>query len=139
MCWSKWPGYSRVCRVNTVSHMEHLYSSETEERGAGRCQSALISQAKGTANFHIQEFRRRMHTNTVKRTKQFSFETNLPEQLVLPQRSTLTSQVQRHSGTSSPVSYFNKSKNVLLLCVETVLKHKKRRWWGAPPLERGAG
>ena len=24
MCWSKWR-YSRVCRVNTVSHMEHLY------------------------------------------------------------------------------------------------------------------
>lgn len=67
MCWSKWR-YSRVCRVNTVSHMEHLYiilKQKKEVQGDVSQPSSLRPKAPP---LHIQEFRRQMHTNTVKRT-----------------------------------------------------------------------
>lgn len=80
MCWSKWR-YNRVCRVNTVSHMEHLYII-LKQRSAWTRQSAPTAQTKGTF-ISSQDFRRQRqweHINTV-RTKQFSVEINFWRQL----------------------------------------------------------
>lgn len=101
MCWSKWR-YSRVCRVKTVSHMEHLYITLQQKK----CVEMSVSPrlwSQRNCYFTSQEFRWQgqwEHINTVKRTKQFSFETIFWRQLAsLKCRSVLTFWVKTHSIT----------------------------------------
>ena len=117
MCWSKWR-YSRVCRVNTVSHMEHLYiilKQKKEVRGM-----SVSPHRSGQRNRHFAS-----KNSGGERTQ-----TQWREQNGLALRQIFQSNisVQTRSDTSSLVSYFNKSKSILSLFFWNSFKDQTRGW-----------
>ena len=122
--------------------MEHLYmilkQRKEVQRNVGQHVGQPSSLRPKELPPRIQELRRRPHTHTVRGTGRLSFETSFQSNWHHPVPLNLNISGQRHSGTSSLVSYFNKRKSILLLFFETVLKIRrgdggtlawKRNWW----------
>lgn len=63
MCWSKWR-YSRVCRVNTVSHMEHLYIILQQRSTRSVSQPASLRQRNCCFSSHLKNSGDRSSGNT---------------------------------------------------------------------------